>query len=87
MKEFEVTVSKWRGGQGWEYKNSIIDRREIDYDMTAEESLSNVKMNVEPNLTPEEAEEGVDYEWTVNIIVDGQIVDSASAWESEYVTL
>lgn len=87
MKELEVTVSKWRNGHGWEYKNSIIDRREIDYDITAEVALYNVEMNVEPNLTPEEAAEGVDYEWTANVIVDGQNVDSASVWETEFVTL
>lgn len=87
MKELEVTVSKWRNGQGWEYKNSIIDRREIDYEITAEVALYNVEVNVEPNLTADEAEEGIDYEWTVNIIVDGQNKDSASAWESDFVTL
>lgn len=85
MKEIEVTCSKWHNGQGWEYKNSVISREKISYETTAEKSLHEVKLNVEPNLTPEDAENGVDYEWTVNIIDEnGDIIDTASAWETEF---
>ena len=85
MKEVEVTCSKWRSGHGWEYKNSIISREKIGYETTAEESLDIVKINVEPNLTEEDSENGVDYEWTVNIIDEnGDIIDTASAWETEF---
>lgn len=85
MKEIEVTCSKWRNCQGWEYKNSIISREKISYEATAVESLCEVKLNVEPNLTQEEAEDGIDYEWTVNIIDEnGDVIDTASAWETEF---
>ena len=85
MKEIEVACSKWRNGHGWEYKNSIISREKIDYETTAAESLHEVKLNGEPNLNPGEAGDGIDYEWTVNIIDEnGNVVDTASAWETEY---
>ena len=85
MKKIEVTCSKWRNGQGWEYNNSIISREKINYDTTAKEAMHEVKLNAEPNLTPEEAEYGVDYEWSVNIIDEnGDIIDTASAWETEF---
>lgn len=87
MKEIEVTCSKWRSGHGWEYKNSIIDRFKADdgENRTAEEILHDVKMNVEPNLTEEDAENGIDYEWTVNVInAEGDVTDTASAWETEF---
>ena len=85
MKEIEVTCSKWRNCHGWEYTNSVISREKISYETTAEKSLHEVKRNVEPNLTPKEAEDGIDYEWTVNIIDEnGDIIDTASAWETEF---
>ena len=85
MYEIELTCSKWRTGQGWEYKNSVVSLEKINREITAEESLHVVKMNMEPNLTPEDIENGIDYEWTVNIIDEnGDVVDSASAWETEF---
>lgn len=86
MKEFEVTCSKWRNGQGWEYKNSIIDRAKMQESDTrsAEEILHEVKINVEQNLT-EDTENGIDYEWTVNVInEEGDVIDTESAWETEF---
>ena len=88
MKEIEVTCSKWRNGQGWEYHNSVIDRIKVeDTDPnTAEDFLNEVKLNVEPNLAEEDSENGIDYEWTVNVINDeGDVIDTASAWETEFV--
>lgn len=87
MKEIEVTCSKWRNCQGWEYRNAIIDRVRMDENdtRTAEEILHDVKMNVEPNLTEEDRENGIDYEWTASVISEeGDIIDSASAWETEF---
>lgn len=87
MKEIEVTCSKWRNGQGWEYHNAIIDRVHMAENDTrnVEEILHDVKLNVEPNLTVEDAENGVDYEWTVNVInEEGDVIDTASAWETEF---
>ena len=87
MKEIEVTCSKWCDGQGWEYKNSIVDRLKADGgdSRTAEEILHEVKLNVEMNLTDEDAENGIDYEWTVNVInAEGDVIDTASAWETEF---
>ena len=87
MKEIEVTCSKWRNGQGWEYHNAIIDRKKADESDTrsAEEILHEVKLNVEPNLTDEDREKGIDYEWTVNVInEEDDVIDTASAWETEF---
>ena len=53
---------------------------------TAEDFLNEVKLNVEPNLAEEDSENGIDYEWTVNVINDeGDVIDTASAWETEFV--
>ena len=87
MKYIEVTCSKWRNGQGWEYRDSVISRDQMheNESRSAEDILQEVKMNVEPNLTEEDAEFGIDYEWTVNVInEDGDVIDSASAWETEF---
>ena len=87
MKKIEVTCSKWQSGRGWEYRNSIIDLVHADNgdDRTAEEILHDVKLNVEPNLTEDDSENGIDYEWTVNVINgEGDVIDTASAWETEF---
>ena len=45
MYEIELTCSKWRIGQGWEYKNSVVSLEKVSYEITAEECLQEAKTN------------------------------------------